>query len=496
MVNSILELKHVSKTYPGVKALDDVSFSLLPGEVHALLGENGAGKSTLIKTITGVLRPDPGGGMQVCGQPVSENSPELAQRLGIAAIYQHPTLFGELSVMENLMIGRQGRIINWRERRAAAAACLAGAGAHIPLEEPVKNLRMAEKQLLEIARALSQNARILIMDEPTAALPEKDARHLLALVRRLRQQGVGIVYISHRLEEVQEIADRLTILRDGKYVATHRAADIDRQTIIQLMAGRPLDAMYNKQRIELGATVLEVQNLACAAADIADITFDVRAGEIFGIAGLVGAGRTELARTLFGLTPADNGTIRLHGKPLRIDTPATAIGHGIAYVPEDRHLHGVIEDLPVVDNVTLTILDQFTRLGGLLDRRTEEATGADFVRRLGVKTPSIFNPVRNLSGGNQQKVALARWMATSPKLLILDEPTQGIDVGAKAEIYALMEELAKRGLAIVMISSELPEVLGMSDRIAVMRQGRMVRILARGQATQEEILEAAMEEST
>lgn len=492
--DSLLEINGLSKTFPGVKALDDVSFSLQPGEVHALLGENGAGKSTLIKTITGVLLPDPGASIQICGKYVEANSPEIAQGLGVAAIYQHPTLFPELSVMENLMIGRNGEIIDWKQRRKDAETCLAKAGASIPLDVPVKNLRMAEKQLLEIARALSQEAKLLIMDEPTASLPEKDALHLLELIRQLRTSGVGIIYISHRLEEVLEIADRMTILRDGKYVATHEAKDLDRTAIIRLMAGRSLEAMYSKQSIDIGDNVLEVNTLGCKEGQIRNISFDVCAGEIFGIAGLVGAGRTELARTLFGITPADSGTIRLNGQPLLIDSPNTAIGNGIAYVPEDRHLHGVVEDLPVVDNVTITILDQFTR-SGLIDRGREESVGADYVRQLGVKTPSIFNEVRNLSGGNQQKVALARWMAIKPKLLILDEPTQGIDVGAKAEIYALMEELAKQGVAIVMISSELPEVLGMSDRIAVMRQGEMVKIFDRKDATQEEILEYAMEVS-
>ena len=484
----------MSKTFPGVKALDDISFSLRPGEVHALIGENGAGKSTLIKTLTGVLAPDPGAVMQVCGSAIAENSPELAQSMGIAAIYQHPTLFSELSVMENLMIGCNGRIIDWRKRREQAAACLARAGASIPLDAPVKNLRMAEKQLLEIARALSQDARILIMDEPTAALPEKDAMHLLELIRLLRADGVGIVYISHRLEEVLEIADRMTILRDGKYVATHASKDLDRAAIIQLMAGRSLSAMYNKQAIPPGEQVLKVQGLCCAESRIRDVSFDVRAGEIFGIAGLVGAGRTELARTLFGITPADGGQITLNGQAVVIDTPGTAIAHGIGLVPEDRHLHGVVEEMSVVENVTITTLDRFSR-AGLIDCASEEATGADYVRQLGVKTPSIFNPVHNLSGGNQQKVALARWMAIKPKLLILDEPTQGIDVGAKAEIYALMEKLAGEGVAIIMISSELPEVLGMSDRIAVMRQGQMVQCFDRNETTQEEILEHAMEVS-
>jgi rhamnose transport system ATP-binding protein len=494
MMKTILHLEHVSKTFPRVKALDDVSFSLQLGEVHALLGENGAGKSTLIKAITGIQHPDPGAVMQVDGEEVGDHSPELAQRFGIAAIYQHPTLFSELSVLENLTIGRSGWLIDWKQRRKDAQACLDRVGAVIPLDVPVKNLRMAEKQLLEIARALSQDARILIMDEPTASLPEKDALHLLGLIRKLRADGVGIIYISHRLGEVLDIADRMTILRDGKYVATHDAKDLDRAGIIKLMAGRSLEAMYNKRKIPIGETVLKVENLTCRAGQLNNVSFDVRAGEIFGVAGLVGAGRTELARTLFGITPADEGSIHLHGKPLSIDSPQIAIAYGIAYVPEDRHLHGVVEEMSVVENVTISSLDQHTKRY-MINRTSEEAACAQAVRQLGVKTPSLFNPVRNLSGGNQQKVALARWMAIKPKLLVLDEPTQGIDVGAKAEIYTLIEKLAEQGVAIIMISSELPEILGMSDRIAVMRQGEMVAIFEGKDATQEAILEHAMEVS-
>jgi rhamnose transport system ATP-binding protein len=385
-------------------------------------------------------------------------------------------------------------LIDWKQRRKDAQACLDRVGAVIPLDVPVKNLRMAEKQLLEIARALSQDARILIMDEPTASLPEKDALHLLGLIRKLRTGGVGIIYISHRLGEVLDIADRMTILRDGKYVATHDAKDLDRAGIIKLMAGRSLEAMYNKRKIPIGETVLKVENLTCRAGQLNNVSFDVRAGEIFGVAGLVGAGRTELARTLFGITPADEGSIHLHGKPLSIDSPQIAIAYGIAYVPEDRHLHGVVEEMSVVENVTISSLDQHTKRY-MINRTCEEAAGAQAVRQLGVKTPSLFNPVQNLSGGNQQKVALARWMATKPKLLVLDEPTQGIDVGAKAEIYTLIEKLAEQGVAIIMISSELPEILGMSDRIAVMRQGEMVAIFEGKDATQEAILEHAMEVS-
>jgi rhamnose transport system ATP-binding protein len=489
----LLEARNISKTFPGVRALAGVELAVTPGEVHALLGENGAGKSTLIKIITGILEPDPGASLTICSQTVEKNSPELSAELGVSAIYQHPTLFSELTVLENLTMDQGGFLISWGKRRRFAQECLARVGAEIPLDQPVKHLRMAEKQLLEIARALSRDAKLLIMDEPTAALTKQDADHLLGLIRQLRERGVGIVYISHRLEEVLDIADRMTILRDGTLVGTHNASELDRQDVIRLMAGRSLEAMYDKQTVEIGEPVLEVNGLGCAAGGVEGIDLTVRAGEILGVAGLVGAGRTEMARALFGITPADAGQIRLNGDPVRIRSPRDAIDLGIAYVPEDRHLHGVIQDLPVVDNAMIAVLDQFLH-ARLLDRGEEIEAGAEAVKKLGVKTPSVFTPVRSLSGGNQQKVALARWLAIQPKVLILDEPTQGIDVGAKAEIYRLVEKLAEDGVAILMISSELPEILGLSDRVAVMRGGRIVATLDRAEATQERILEFALEE--
>jgi len=491
----LLEAKHISKTFPGVRALDNVELSVKPGEVHALLGENGAGKSTLIKIVTGVVAPDPGASLSICGHQVERNSPELSDELGVSAIYQHPTLFSELTVLENLTMDQSGFLIDWRARRELAQECLARVGAEIPLDQPVKHLRMAEKQLIEIARALSRDAKLLIMDEPTAALPKHEADRLLELIRQLRERGVGIIYISHRLEEVLDIADRMTILRDGALVGTYAADSVDRQDVIRHMAGRSLEAMYDKQAVEIGEPVLQVKDLSCAAAGIEDIGFTVHAGEILGLAGLVGAGRTELARTLFGITPADQGTICLNGAPITVRSPGDAIDLGIAYVPEDRHLHGVIQDLPVVDNAMVAILDQFLH-HGLLDRGQEVETGAAAVHQLEVKTPSVFTPVRSLSGGNQQKVALARWLAIKPKVLILDEPTQGIDVGAKAEIYRLVERLAKEGVAILMVSSDLPEILGLADRVAVMCGGRVVTVLARAEATQERILEFALEQET
>lgn len=490
---ALLELKAIAKTYPGARALRGVDFTLEAGEVHALLGENGAGKSTLIKIVTGVETADPGGSLRLAGEAVTDPSPRRMQELGIAAVYQAPTLFGELSVAENLCLGEEGRFVSWRKRRALAAERLARVGAKLDLDQPVANLRMAEKQVLEIARALGRKARVLILDEPTAALAQHEAENLLGLVERLRAEGTAILYISHRLEEVLRIADRFTVLRDGAYIGTMPRSEVDRSRLIQLMAGRDLADMFPKQQVTLGDIALETRGLGCAVSGVTDISLSVRRGEILGVAGLVGAGRTELARTLFGLTPASAGQILIAGQPVRIASVADALKHGLAYVPEDRKAHGVIEDLPVAENISLACLERLGR--PWLNGPAERDLAQRFYRQLGVKAPSLFAPARTLSGGNQQKVSLSRWLATQPKVLILDEPTQGIDVGAKAEIHRLMGEWAREGLALILISSELPELLGMADRIAVMRGGRVVAVLPAAEATRERILALAMEDA-
>jgi rhamnose transport system ATP-binding protein len=490
---TLLSLHHLAKTYPGVRALRGVSFDLRAGEVHALLGENGAGKSTLIKIITGMVAADPGGEIRFEGQPVVHPSPRRMQQLGVAAVYQNPTLFEQLSVAENLRLDSERGYISWRRRRAAAVRMLARIGAHLDPDAPVHTLRMAEKQLLEIARALERKARVLILDEPTASLPQHDAERLLAIVEQLRRDGVGIIYISHRLEEVLQLADRVTVLRDGAHVTTGARAEFDRARLIQLMAGRDLAEMFPKTQIEPGPVVLEACALGCATSGVREVSFTLRRGEILGLAGLVGAGRTELARTLFGLTPADAGEIRIDGAVVAIRSVAEAIAHGLAYVPEDRKAHGVIEDLPIVDNVSLSII---RRLGGRwLNERAEREVAQDYHRQLAIKAPTIDVVARALSGGNQQKVALARWLATRPRVLILDEPTQGIDVGAKAEIHRLMGQLAQQGLAILLISSELPELLGMADRILVMRRGRVAGEVDTRTATRETVLNLAMDDA-
>lgn len=494
MTSILLRASKISKSYAGVHALRSVAFELQGGEVHALIGENGAGKSTLIKIITGAVARDEGE-IEINGHPVASNSPRIAKSLGVAAIYQQPALFPELSVAENIALGFEkaglwGRV-DWRERHARASELLGRVGAQIDPAADAGDLSMPQQQLVEIARALGADAKVLIMDEPTASLSEEDTQNLFRVIRELRAQGVGIVYISHRLEELPEIADRVTVLRDGSTIGTHSIKDVNREQLIQLMVGRELSAVFPKKEVELRDVVLELRDLGCAAANISGVNLSVRAGEIVGLAGLVGAGRTELARAIFGLTPADAGQIRLRDKAVSIQSPAQAISHGIAYVPEDRRHHGVILDMAIRANITLASLSWLaSRLS--LDFRREREIAADYTRRFAIKTPTTYAPVATLSGGNQQKVALSRWLVTKPSVLILDEPTQGIDVGAKSEIHALMSELAGQGVAILMISSELPEVLGMSDRIAVMRAGTIVRVLDRAAATQEKILGLAL----
>ena len=490
----ILKAENVQKSYAGVRALKSASFELRMGEVHALVGENGAGKSTFIKIITGAVEAD-SGRIEIEGKQAVENSPTFAKSLGVAAIYQQPALFPELSVTENIAIGQEkegwfGRV-DWKKRRERAKELLAEVGARISPDAEAGSLSMPQQQLVEIARALGANAHILILDEPTASLSEEDTNNLFRVIRDLKAKGVGMIYISHRLEELPAIADRVTVLRDGETIETRRMAEVSREELIRLMVGRELSQVFPKKDVKLGETVLELKNLGYRKARIKNINLSVRAGEIVGIAGLVGAGRTEFARLIFGLDAADKGEILLKGKSIRNLHPQDAIRNKIAYLPEDRRKHGVILDLPISSNITLASLKILSGLKGMNFRREKELA-AEYTLRLGVKTPSIHDSVSTLSGGNQQKVALCRWLITKPSVLILDEPTQGIDVGAKSEIHQLMTELAEQGAAILMISSELPEILGMSDRIAVMHGGTIVKILDRKEATQDKILALAL----
>jgi rhamnose transport system ATP-binding protein len=490
----LLKAENVTKSYAGVQALRSASFELRAGEIHALIGENGAGKSTFIKIITGAVTAD-GGAIELGGEKIAENSPGAAKTRGVAAIYQQPALFPELTVAENIAIGQEKTgifgIVNWKKRRQIAEELLSRVGAKIDPETFAGDLSMPQQQLVEIARALGANARVLILDEPTASLSEEDTNNLFRVIRELRAAGVGMIYISHRLEELPAIADRVTVLRDGETIETREMADVTRQELIRLMVGREISAIYPKTTVEIGEIIFELKNFSSRSAGIKSVNLSVRAGEIVGVAGLVGAGRTELAKTIFGLETVDEGEILVRGNSIEIGHPSEAVEFGIAYLPEDRRKHGVILDFPISSNITLASLKILSGFKGMNFRREKEIA-AEYTRRLGVKTPSIHDSVSTLSGGNQQKVALSRWLVTKPSVLILDEPTQGIDVGAKSEIHALMTELASEGVAILMISSELPEVLGMSDRIAVMSGGTIVRVLDREEATQDRILSIAL----
>ena len=489
----LLELRRLVKNYGGVRALRGVDFDLHAGEVHALLGENGAGKSTLIKVVTGAHEPNEGT-ITIAGQPARGLTPATARALGIACIYQQPALFPDLTVAENIALRLEPaaalRRLDWRQRDARARELLARIGAAIAPDAEVRALSMPEQQLVEIACALGAGARIVIMDEPTASLTQKEQHLLFAVVRELRTSGVGVIYISHRLEEIFQLADRVTVLRDGESVGTHRVGEINESGLIRLMVGREVSQIYPAAESAPGDTVLALRGVGCRAAGVSDVSFEVRAGEVFGLAGLVGAGRTELARVLFGLTPADAGEIRLNGQSVVLRSPPDAVAHGIAYVPEDRRRHGVVLDLPIAHNLTMAIHRKIFP-GAWLRFGAERGLALDFIRDLAVKCSGPDAPGGSLSGGNQQKVSLARWLATKPRLLILDEPTQGVDVGAKSEIHRIIRRLAKDGLAVILISSDLPEVIGMSDRIGVMRGGTLRAILP-GKSDPHTVMAAAL----
>jgi rhamnose transport system ATP-binding protein len=494
MAVPLLEAKSITKSYAGVRALRNGSFELLEGEVHALIGENGAGKSTLIKVMTGAIQPD-SGSLIVRGHPAEQNDPSISRSLGIAAIYQQPSLFPHLSVAENIALALEGggvwRKVNWKERNRRAGELMERAGASIQPERLVSTLSMPEQQLVEIAKAIGADAKILIMDEPTASLTDREVDSLFKTIGVFRNQGAGIIYISHRLEEITTIAGRITVMRDGETIATRRREEVDKPTLISMMVGREIDSVYPKHESAAGEIALELRHVSNRATGLKDISLTVRCGEILGLAGLVGSGRTQLAETIFGLTPADSGEILLAGVPAKIGSPAQAIQLGIGYVPEDRRHHGVVLEMPIAFNTSLANLKGVSRRG-LIDENQERELAGRYLMQLRIKASSVYTETGALSGGNQQKVALARWLAIHPKVLILDEPTQGVDIGSKSEIHNLMLELAAGGLAIVMISSELPEVLSISDRIAVMHQGAIGGVLSREEATQQKILSLAL----
>ena len=484
----ILEMRGIQKSFPGVRVLDDVALSVLPGQVLALMGENGAGKSTLMKILAGALEAD-AGTISLNGKEVRISSPQQAMDLGIGIIYQELNLAPHLSIAENIFLGREPRLapgwIDGRKMRREASALMADLGMPLDVRTLVGTLSVAQRQMVEIAKATSRKAQVLAMDEPSATLTAHELENLWRLIRRLQAQGIAIVYISHRMDEVFQIADAVTVLRDGKIVGHAPVGEISRDEVVRLMVGRDLDETYPKLVAEAGAPVLEVRHLSRRGV-LNDISFTVHAGEVVALAGLVGSGRTEIARCLFGADPWTTGDVLLEGKPFHPRSPSEAIKAGVGFVTEDRKEQGVVLSLPVRENISLASLPKVARFG-FVRRGAERAEARASVARLRVRTPSVEQRVGNLSGGNQQKVVLGKWLETPLKLLILDEPTRGIDVGAKREIYGIMNDLAKDGVAILMISSELPEVLGMADTVIVIRDGRVAGSLPRGEATQEKV---------
>ncbi len=488
----VIELREVAKQFGGIYALRRVDLDLFPGQVHALVGENGAGKSTLVKMLAGVHRPD-NGTIKVNGQPTELRSPVQAQALGIAVVHQEPMLFPDLNVAENIYIGRHpldrfGRI-DWRRIYQEVDRLLASLNVPLNAHMPVQGLSIAEQQLVEIAKALSLDVHVLVLDEPTAALSGREVGELFTIVRALRDRGVAVLFVSHRLEEVFEIADQVTVLRDGTHIISAPVSEMTTEKIIQYMVGRNLTDLFPKGKTDIGEVVLEARGLT-RSGTFENVGFQLHKGEILGFAGLVGAGRTEVARVLFGIDRAESGSILLHGKPVAIRSPQMAMHQGIAYVPEDRHQQGLVMDFSIADNITLSILPQISKLG-LLNAGRERTIASDYASRLHVRSAGLRQLVKALSGGNQQKVVLGKWLATNPEVLILDEPTRGIDVGAKAEVYHIVSDLAADGMAIILISSELPEVLAMSDRILVMHEGHVAGLFMQSQANQENIMFAA-----
>ena len=488
----LLVLEAATKSFGAVHALEDGSISLYPGEAHALLGENGAGKSTLVKILAGVHRPD-SGRILLDGNEVSFTGPAASQAAGISIIYQEATLFPDLTVAENIFIGRQplqaGRRIDRKQMNDEAAETFARLGVAIDPRRPARGLSVADQQIVEIAKALSFSSRIFVMDEPTAALSSAEVDRLFEVVRTLRRQGAAVLFISHRLEEVFALCQRVTIMRDGRFVRTDPVERLTVDDIIRSMVGRDLSALFPKTATTPGETVLQVERLTREGV-FTDISFDVRAGEIVALAGLVGAGRSEVARAIFGIDRYDAGTVRISGQALPAASPVAAMDAGIGFVPEDRRLQGLVMDLAIDHNVALASLHRLGRFG-LIKRAAERALARDWGARLQLKYGHLANPAWTLSGGNQQKVVLAKWLSREPSLLIIDEPTRGIDVGTKAEVHRLLDELVGRGVAVLMISSELPEVLGMADRVLVLREGRLAAELSRAEADEPSIMRAA-----
>ncbi|MGF9759269.1 sugar ABC transporter ATP-binding protein [Microvirga sp. 0TCS3.31] len=474
----ILEMKDISKTFPGVKALTNVSLTVYPGEIHALMGENGAGKSTLMKILSGAYQSDPGGEIRINGQHITINGPLAARQHGISIIYQELSLAPNLTVAENMLLGREhtsGPMVDRRSMEKACQDVLGRLGVHFRATTKISELSMAERQLVEIARALIANSRILVMDEPTTSLSSRETETLFALVRQLRAEGLAIIYISHRMAEIYELADRVSVLRDGSYVGTLVADEISAERLVQMMVGRDLSSFYKKEHDahqSRGPVLFEVRNMGDGLR-VRDCSFQLHEGEVLGIAGLVGAGRTELARLIYGADPRASGEVLLQGKRLSINAPEDAIGSGVVYLTEDRKHLGLFLDLTVRENVNVNVLGRDARMGGVLNLKSAKERAASAIKALAIRVAGDGVLVGSLSGGNQQKVLLSRLLETKPKVLILDEPTRGVDIGAKSEIYRLIDNLARNGVGVIVISSELPEIVGICDRVLVMREGRI-----------------------
>ena len=493
----LLRMSGISKGFPGVQALQSVHLEVQPGECLGLMGENGAGKSTLMKVLTGVYTADEGS-IAIDGQPVTPSNPHQAQQLGVSIIYQEFNLFPNMTVEENIFVGREpgsNGFVRWSSLREAAAQLLAQLGVDLEPSAIVRYLSVAEQQMVEIAKALSYNARIVVMDEPTSALTQTEVTALFTIIQELKERGLGVIFISHRIEEVMRIADRIVVLRDGQNAGELSRAEATPEKIVRMMVGRPLAELFHKDAsAEAGEPVLQVRGLNrtgskrdATAIVLHDVNLTVRAGEIVGLAGLVGSGRTELVRAIFGADPFLSGEVLIDGAPASIRSPQDAIGLGIGLVPEDRKQQALVLQLTVRENISLAKLSDLSTAGFI--RRPEERSLSElFIKMLQIRTPSMEQRVINLSGGNQQKVVLAKWLALSPKVLLVDEPTRGVDVGAKAEVHQLLNKLARQGVAILMISSELPEIIGMSDRVLVMRQGTIVGELSRSELSQERIM--------
>lgn len=484
----VLEVRGAKKAFGGVQALNGVDLNLYAGEIHALLGENGAGKSTLLKALAGVHKID-SGSISLNGQIFQQGSTRLAQQQGIAVIYQEPSLFPDLTLAENVFVGRQPHkkgFVDWKQMHQEAAKLFTQLGVELDSNRLARGLSIADQQIVEIVKALSINAQVIVMDEPTAALSSKEVERLFSVARALRDQNCAVVFVSHRLDEVFALCQRMTVLRDGSTVGTANISEVSEGQIIRMMVGREVSELYPKLPSKLGEVVLRVENVS-SSGQFSNISFEVRAGEIFGLAGLVGSGRSEVVRAIFGIDQHDTGSISINGKMLKKGSPSHAMSAGIALVPEDRRLQGLLMPYSISTNSSITILEQIKRRL-IIRKKDEQVAASKWAKILQLKFASFSDAVERLSGGNQQKVVLAKWLATEPKLLIVDEPTRGIDVGTKSEVHRLLSQRAQEGLAIIMVSSELPEVLGMADRILVMREGRQAALLSREEATPEKVI--------